>query len=104
MVLLGAWERTVANLLLSNTLRQGSKRFGKASRISYCLVSPRRFLPASLMANLFELENVTKRYGPVVALRDLTVEIPQGAIGLLGPNGAGKTTMIRTLLGLIKID
>jgi ABC-2 type transport system ATP-binding protein len=30
--------------------------------------------------------------------------MPEGAIGLLGPNGAGKTTMIRTLLGLIKID
>ncbi len=53
---------------------------------------------------LFELQNVTKRYGPVVALRDLTVSVPSGAVGLLGPNGAGKTTMIRTLLGLIAID
>src|SRR5262249_24794042 len=56
------------------------------------------------MANLFELENVTKTYGRVTALRALSVEVPQGAIGLLGPNGAGKTTMIRTLLGLINID
>jgi ABC-2 type transport system ATP-binding protein len=56
------------------------------------------------MGNLLKLENITKTYGRVVALRDLTVEIPQGAIGLLGPNGAGKTTMIRTLLGLIHID
>jgi ABC-2 type transport system ATP-binding protein len=53
---------------------------------------------------LFDLHDVTKTYGKVTALRDLTVAVPEGAIGLLGPNGAGKTTMIRTLLGLIRID
>ncbi|GIW88143.1 MAG: hypothetical protein KatS3mg108_2467 [Isosphaeraceae bacterium] len=53
---------------------------------------------------LFELEDVTKTYGKVTALSSLTVAMPTGAIGLLGPNGAGKTTMIRTLLGLIRID
>jgi ABC-2 type transport system ATP-binding protein len=53
---------------------------------------------------LIELEDVTKTYGKVSALRDLSVALPEGAIGLLGPNGAGKTTMIRTLLGLIAID
>jgi ABC-2 type transport system ATP-binding protein len=53
---------------------------------------------------LFQLEGVTKTYGAVTALRGLTVAMPHGAVGLLGPNGAGKTTMIRTLLGLIRID
>ena len=53
---------------------------------------------------LFRLQGVTKTYGKVTALRDLSVAMPEGAIGLLGPNGAGKTTMIRTLLGLIPID
>jgi ABC-2 type transport system ATP-binding protein len=53
---------------------------------------------------LFSLQGVNKSYGKVKALRDLNVAMPEGAIGLLGPNGAGKTTMIRTLLGLIKID
>jgi ABC-2 type transport system ATP-binding protein len=53
---------------------------------------------------LFALRDVTKTYGKIVALKGLTVEVPEGAIGLLGPNGAGKTTMIRTLLGLIHID
>jgi ABC-2 type transport system ATP-binding protein len=53
---------------------------------------------------LIDLENVTKTYGKVTALRGLSVALPEGAIGLLGPNGAGKTTMIRTLLGLIAID
>ena len=53
---------------------------------------------------LFTLQDVTKTYGAVTALRQLTVAVPAGAVGLLGPNGAGKTTLIRTLLGLIKID
>jgi len=53
---------------------------------------------------LFDLKNVTKTYGKVTALNDLSVDMPIGAVGLLGPNGAGKTTMIRTLLGLIRID
>src|SRR5438309_6545496 len=53
---------------------------------------------------LFRLTDVTKTYGPVTALRNLSVEAAPGAVGLLGPNGAGKTTLIRTLLGLINID
>jgi ABC-2 type transport system ATP-binding protein len=53
---------------------------------------------------LFALNNVTKTYGKITALRELSVAVPPGAIGLLGPNGAGKTTMIRALLGLISID
>jgi ABC-2 type transport system ATP-binding protein len=53
---------------------------------------------------LFALHDVTKTYGKVTALRQLTVSVPPGAVGLLGPNGAGKTTLIRTLLGLITVD
>jgi ABC-2 type transport system ATP-binding protein len=53
---------------------------------------------------LFQLDGVTKTYGAVTALDDLSVSVPPGAIGLLGPNGSGKTTMIRTLLGLIPVD
>jgi ABC-2 type transport system ATP-binding protein len=53
---------------------------------------------------LFALHDVTKTYGKITALRDLSVGVPMGAVGLLGPNGAGKTTLIRTLLGLITVD
>ena len=46
-------------------------------------------------------EGLTKRYGDVVALDHLNLEIAQGeVVGYLGPNGAGKTTTIRLLLGL----
>jgi ABC-2 type transport system ATP-binding protein len=53
---------------------------------------------------LFQFESVTKTYGPVVALDNLSLTAPTGAIGLLGPNGSGKTTMIRSLLGLTRVD
>src|SRR6516165_10855379 len=53
---------------------------------------------------LFALHDITKTYGKITALRQLSVNVPPGAVGLLGPNGAGKTTLIRTLLGLITVD
>ncbi len=53
---------------------------------------------------LFQLDSVTKTYGAVTALDNLSVAVPAGAVGLLGPNGSGKTTLIRAVLGLITID
>lgn len=46
-----------------------------------------------------ELNDVTKRYGDVTALRELDLTVTKGEIyGFLGPNGAGKSTTINTLL------
>lgn len=46
---------------------------------------------------------LTKHYGKVVALRDVSLEVRRGEVfGLLGPNGSGKTTTIRLLLGMLK--
>jgi ABC-2 type transport system ATP-binding protein len=48
------------------------------------------------------IEGLTKRFGPVVAVDNLSFEVDQGTVvGFLGPNGAGKTTTLRTLLGLV---
>jgi ABC-2 type transport system ATP-binding protein len=48
-----------------------------------------------------DLRSVTKRFGPVTAVNDLTLEIEPGEIvAFLGPNGAGKTTTVDMLLGL----
>ena len=52
---------------------------------------------------LIETKNLTKSYGPHVALDDLNLSIPHGATGLLGPNGAGKSTFLKTMLGLIQV-
>lgn len=47
------------------------------------------------------LRSLTKRYGEVVGVEDVTFTVDHGeAFGLVGPNGAGKSTVIRTLLGL----
>ena len=51
------------------------------------------------------LDNVTKRFGNVQALRGVEFSVERGQIyGFLGPNGAGKTTTIRVLTGFIKAD
>jgi len=48
-------------------------------------------------------KNLTRDFGDIKAVGDLTLEIPKGIVfGLLGPNGSGKTTIIRLLLGLIR--
>ena len=58
------------------------------------------------MAELaLELRGITKRFAEHVAVRDLSLAVPKGAVyGLLGPNGAGKTTTIRMILNVIAPD
>jgi ABC-2 type transport system ATP-binding protein len=48
------------------------------------------------------VSGLTKRFGRVTAVRDVTVGVPPGVTGFLGPNGAGKTTTLRILLGLVR--
>ncbi len=50
---------------------------------------------------LIETEGLTKRFGAVTALDDLTVAVSPGVTGLVGANGAGKSTLLKILLGLI---
>jgi ABC-2 type transport system ATP-binding protein len=51
---------------------------------------------------VISVEGLERRFGTVIAVHDLSFEIPAGQIfGLLGPNGAGKTTTVRMLAGLI---
>ena len=54
---------------------------------------------------VLKVENVSKKFGNVYAVKDLSFEIHEGEIfGFLGPNGAGKTTTIRMITGLAKMD
>jgi ABC-2 type transport system ATP-binding protein len=50
-----------------------------------------------------EIRGLTKRFGEVLAVDDLSFDVPRGTVtGFLGPNGAGKTTTLRILLGLVE--
>lgn len=55
--------------------------------------------------NILEVENLTKCFGPLKALDNVSFGIREGSIcGILGPNGAGKTTLLRIINGILTID
>ena len=57
------------------------------------------------MCGLLELEGLTRRYGTLTALDELSFSVPAGqVVGFLGPNGAGKTTTMRAVFGLTDLD
>ena len=47
------------------------------------------------------VSHLSKAYGSVQALRDVSFEVGEGVTGLLGPNGAGKSTLLLCVLGLL---
>ncbi len=56
-------------------------------------------------SSAIQVSNLTVSYGPVPALLDVSLEIPQGKlVGVIGPNGSGKSTLIKSILGFVKPD
>ena len=54
---------------------------------------------------VFDTRGITKRFGDQVALNDVTLQVPTGAVYLLvGPNGAGKSTTLKVLLDLVRAE
>lgn len=54
---------------------------------------------------MLKLSSITKRFGEIIAVNNLSIEVKPGEIfGLLGPNGAGKTTTVNIAIGLLKPD
>ncbi|MCH7729395.1 MAG: ABC transporter ATP-binding protein [Planctomycetes bacterium] len=51
---------------------------------------------------MIEFQNVTKLYGSVIGVNDITLKLEAGAYGLLGPNGSGKTTLINLIVGQLR--
>lgn len=57
------------------------------------------------MSNVIDIQGLTKRYGNLTALDDITFSVPEGMMfGLIGPDGAGKTTLYRILTTLLSPD
>jgi branched-chain amino acid transport system ATP-binding protein len=53
--------------------------------------------------SLLRVEAVTRRFGGLLALRDVSLAVDEGEIlGLIGPNGAGKTTLFRCIVGALR--
>ena len=51
---------------------------------------------------ILKLNNVESYYGPIMAIRGISLEVPRGRIvTLLGANGAGKTTVLKTISGIL---
>ena len=61
--------------------------------------------PGSGTTQVLEIDHITKRYGDVVGVADMTFGVPAGQIfGFVGSNGAGKTTTMRIVLGVLAAD
>jgi len=61
--------------------------------------------PADDVAMAVVIRNVSKKYGAVVALDDVNIDVPEASIhGLVGPNGSGKTTLLNAMNALVKPD
>jgi ABC-type sugar transport system ATPase subunit len=61
--------------------------------------------PSSAPDDVLRVEHISKRFGPVTALRDINLHLKKGEVlGLLGDNGAGKSTLIKIISGFQKQD
>jgi len=54
------------------------------------------------MTSIIEATNLSKWYGQVMAVNDISISVGYGVMGLLGPNGAGKSTLLKLIVGLLK--
>src|SRR5690349_14537183 len=54
---------------------------------------------------VLSIHNVSKAYGKIQALNDVSFEVPQGSVfGILGPNGSGKTTLLSIILDILEAN
>src|SRR6187401_2785216 len=55
------------------------------------------------MSTVLSVQNMTKFYGPVRALNEVSFEVPKGSVfGILGPNGSGKTTLLGIVMDVLR--
>lgn len=57
----------------------------------------------TLMTAVLSVQNITKFYGPIQALKNISFDVPQGSVfGILGPNGSGKTTLLGIVMDILR--
>lgn len=57
------------------------------------------------MQSVLSLHNISKSYGPILALNGVSFDVPEGSVfGILGPNGSGKTTLLGIILDVLRAD
>jgi ABC-2 type transport system ATP-binding protein len=57
------------------------------------------------MSSVLSIQNISKSYGPVQALNNVSFEVPKGSVfGILGPNGSGKTTLLGIVMDILKVS
>jgi ABC-2 type transport system ATP-binding protein len=85
--------------MTSDGLPSRRRRTGLPGTLETATGSGRRIM------SVIEVRGLTKRFGPVLAVDQLSFEVERGTVtGFLGSNGAGKTTTLRMLLGLVRPD
>src|ERR1700676_87023 len=76
----------------------------ESARTPYCVCAASRRADI-LIAMLFEVQGLSKRFGQIAALEDVTFHVRAGEVlGLIGPNGAGKSTLFECLAGVLPMD
>ena len=62
-------------------------------------------MTASTSSAVLQVQGLTKRFGGLVAVKDVSFDVPAGQIlGLIGPNGSGKSTVMKLIMGTVRAD
>src|SRR5215212_9934811 len=73
--------------------------------MSHLQIIFRRISNKQTMSSVLTLNSITKFYGRIRALNNVSFEVPQGSVfGILGPNGSGKTTLLSIILDVLKAN
>lgn len=89
---------------MKKKFRTANKTFGVMSIAEAALY---RYLERNFpgMTSVLTLNEITKYYGSIRALNNVSLEVPQGSVfGILGPNGSGKTTLLSIVLDVLKAN
>src|SRR6185436_5758502 len=85
-------------------LDTATQRRGDAALAPPAPAPPRPHVPAPARAPLVLFDRVSKWYGPVIGVNQVTLELRPGITGLVGHNGSGKTTLLRLAAGHLRPD